>query len=83
MTPLMRTAGLCGHPEGGDSLVGRAKGVRQGLPWQPTTSLTTSPAEPVRHGRLKVALARQAADARGQAELAVLRQRAHSGHELT
>jgi len=33
----------------------------QGLPWEPTTSLTNSPAAPVRRGRPKIALARDVA----------------------
>ncbi len=37
----------------------------QGLPWEPTTSVTNSPDEPVRRGRPKIALAPHAADARG------------------
>lgn len=37
----------------------------EGLPWEPITSVASSPVEPVRRGRPKIALARHAADARG------------------
>lgn len=37
----------------------------QGLPWEPTTSATIAPTEPVRRGRPKIALAPHAVDARG------------------
>lgn len=37
----------------------------QGLPWGPTTNLTSSPAEPAPRGRPKIALARHVAGARG------------------
>lgn len=37
----------------------------QGLPWEPTTGATILPAEPLRRGRPKIALAPHAADTRG------------------